>query len=98
MYDAPVGKNAQKREDEALVNKDTGYKKVMLPEHPKGNFIVTKIDLDEVAQIEVLPNTLFIYQDTEKKQRASFVQLTITSKDTKKSKKKNLIDANKKQK
>lgn len=92
MYDAPVGKKAAKREQDAKLNEKTGLKEVILKKHPKDNFVVTKIDLDEVLELHVTPDPIWVYQEPEKARRVVFVKIDIVSNDEKKTKKSYLVE------
>jgi len=86
MYDKP------RKYPKITLNTRTNQKEIKLHVNPKNNFITSKIDLNEVSEIHVpKPNITWIYQKEGKHRRLEYIEITVISKNKKKTKNSYLI-------
>ena len=87
MYDNP------RKHPKLILNAKTNQKEIILNVNPKNNFITSKIDLNEVSEIHVpKPNITWTYQKEGKKRRLEYIEITVISKNKKKTKNSYLVD------
>lgn len=87
MYDKPL------KHPKPILNAKTNQKEITLNVNPKNNFITSKIDLNEVSEIHVpKPNITWVYQKEGKQRRLEYIEITVISKNKKKTKNSYLVD------
>lgn len=85
LYDTPVKHNNPAK------NEKTGLMEIKMDQDPKTYYTVTKIDLEETSELQVNPEPIWYYQESVKSRKNSFVELIVTSNDSKKTKNSYLI-------
>lgn len=87
MYDKPY------KYSKPTLNTKTNQKEIVLKVNPKNSFITSKIDLNEVSEIHVpKPNITWVYQKEGKQRRLEYIEITVISKNKKKTKNSYLVD------
>lgn len=77
LYDTPV------EHEKAVKNRETNVLEIPLQQEPHKYLPTTKIDLQNVSIIKVKQDPLWVYQEQQKR-RISFVEITVTMNDDKK--------------
>jgi len=86
MYDKP------RKYSKLILNSKTNQKEIVLNVNPKNNFIMSKIDLNEVSEIHVpKPNITWIYQKEGKQRHLEYIEIIVISKNKKKTKNSYLV-------
>jgi len=89
MYDKP------QQHPNPTINSETKQKEIILKVNPKNNFITSKLDLSEIAEIQVpKPNTIWVYQKEGRSRRLEFIEVIIVSNNSKKTKNSYLLNSN----
>jgi hypothetical protein len=88
MYDTP------RQPSKPVLNPETKQKEIILKVNPKNNFITSKLDLNEIAEIQVPnPTILWVYKKNGKGRRLEFLEVTIVSNNNKKTKNSYLLSS-----
>ncbi len=81
MYDKP------RQHPKPTLNPTTNQKEIVLKVNPKNNFITSKIDLSEIGEMHIpKPNITWVYQKEGNRRRLEYIEVTIISKNKKKTK------------
>lgn len=87
MYDKP------RQYPKPTLNPTTNQREIVLKLNPKNNFITSKIDLSEIGEIRVpKPNIIWVYQREGRGRRLEYIEITIISKNKKKTKNSYLLE------